>query len=107
MIFNCLDWLREEDVPRIHPTQKPIRVLENLIRIFTDENETVIDPVAGSGATLIAAKNLNRRAYGFEIKKDFFRDAERLIRETSAPDLFCAHKDKRELRQEILDMGQS
>ena len=63
MIFNCLDWSSDNDTPKVHPTQKPLKVIENLIRIFTDKNDVVIDPVAGSGITLLAAKNLNRRAY--------------------------------------------
>ena len=75
MIFNCLDWERDNITPKVHPTQKPIGVIENLIRIFTDEDDVVIDPVAGSGTTLLAAKNLGRRAYGFEIKKNFCEKA--------------------------------
>ena len=71
MIFNCLDWERDNITPKVHPTQKPIGVIENLIRVFTDKDDVVIDPVAGSGTTLLAAKNLGRRAYGFEIKKNF------------------------------------
>lgn len=82
MIFNCIDWERDNITPKVHPTQKPIGVIENLIRIFTDEDDVVIDPVAGSGATLLAAKNLGRRAYGFEIKKDFCKAAnERVLPE--------------------------
>jgi len=70
MVFNCWDWPRDYDIPKIHPTQKPVPLLERLIEIFTDEDDVVIDPVAGSCTTLLAAKNLNRRAYGFEIMKD-------------------------------------
>lgn len=58
---------------KIHPTQKPVKLLEFLIRIFTDVGDVVIDPCAGSGSTLLAAANLNRKAYGFEIKKDFLK----------------------------------
>jgi len=73
MVFNCLDWVKDDSIEKIHPTQKPIKVLENLIRVFTDEGDVVIDPCAGSGSTLKAAIQLNRQAYGFEIKKDFFK----------------------------------
>ena len=73
MIMNCFDWPRDTTTPKIHPTQKPVALLELLIEIFTDMNDVVIDPTAGSGSTLLAAAHLNRRAYGFEIKKDFFR----------------------------------
>ena len=89
MIFNCLDWERDNITPKVHPTQKPIGVIENLIRIFTDEDDVVIDPVAGSGVTLLAAKNLGRRAYGFEIKKDFYKVANEKILTAMNPYLFC------------------
>lgn len=73
MIFNCIDWVKDTKTPKIHPTQKPVELLERLIKIFTDEGDVVIDPVAGSGSTLIAANNLNRKSFGFEIKKIFTR----------------------------------
>lgn len=73
MIFNCMDWVRDTDSDKIHPTQKPQEVLKNLIKIFTDEGDVIIDPCAGSGSTLIAGQGLKRRCYGFEIKKDFFK----------------------------------
>ena len=73
MIFNCFDWPLDNTTPKIHPTQKPVPLLERLIEIFTDTNDVVIDPTAGSGLSLLAAAHLNRRAYGFEIKKDFFK----------------------------------
>jgi site-specific DNA-methyltransferase (adenine-specific) len=71
MIFNCIDWPRDNESEKIHPTQKPVELLKTLISIFTDEGDVVIDPCAGSGSTLIAAERLNRKAFGFEIKKDF------------------------------------
>lgn len=88
MVFNCFDWPRGDDVPKVHPTQKPVPLLERFIELFTDENDVVIDPVAGSGTTLLAAKNLNRRAYGFEIKKDFCRGAREKILPYGQPCLF-------------------
>lgn len=81
MIFNCMDWERDSNVEKIHPTQKPVALLKKIIEIFTDEGDVVIDPVAGSGTSLIAAIELNRKAYGFEIKRNFFNDATRLINE--------------------------
>ena len=75
MIMNCFDWIRDLDTPKVHPTQKSVPVLERLIEIFTDEGDVIIDPCAGSGTTLLAAANLRRKAYGFEIKKDIFKDA--------------------------------
>lgn len=73
------DWFEFErdgkEVPKIHPTQKTVNLLKRLIEIYTDEGDVVIDPVAGSGSTLRACKELNRSCYGFEIKKDFYRKA--------------------------------
>ena len=79
MIFNCIDWPRDNESEKIHPTQKPVKLLERIIEIFTDPGDVVIDPVAGSGSTLIAAENLGRKAYGFEIKKDFYQLASKWI----------------------------
>ena len=74
MIFNCMDWTKDTITPKIHPTQKPVDLLQRLIEIFTDVGDVVIDPVAGSGTTLVAAEMLGRKAYGFEIKKNFVKD---------------------------------
>lgn len=71
MVMNVMEWTRDLGAPKIHPTQKPIPLLERLIEIFTDAGDVVIDPCAGSGSTLIAAENLDREAYGFEIKKEY------------------------------------
>ncbi|EHJ7723661.1 TPA: site-specific DNA-methyltransferase [Campylobacter coli] len=80
MIMSCIDWLYDDkSIPKIHPTQKPVKLLERLITIFTDAGDVVIDPCAGSGSTLLAAANLNRKAYGFEIKKDFFKSANEIM----------------------------
>jgi site-specific DNA-methyltransferase (adenine-specific) len=81
MVFNVMDWPRDNDSEKIHPTQKPVKLLERLIEIFTDPGDVVIDPVAGSGSTLVAAENMNRKAFGFEIKKNFFKDATNWINE--------------------------
>lgn len=76
MIFNWFEWKKDKkEIPKIHPTQKPINVLKELIRVFTDEGDVVIDPVAGSSSTLRACAELKRSCYGFEIKKDFCNEA--------------------------------
>lgn len=75
MIFNCFDWVKDTTTPKIHPTQKPVQLLQKLIRTFTDDDDVVIDPCAGSGSTLLAAAQSNRKSYGFEIKKSFFKEA--------------------------------
>lgn len=90
MIFNCIDWKKDTKTKKIHPTQKPVNVLMQLISIFTDPGDVVIDPVAGSGSTLIAADQLGRKAYGFEIKKDYYKKAKEFIEEyTSQGRLFA------------------
>lgn len=76
MIFNHFEWIRDgKDIPKIHPAQKPQSVLRQLIEIFTDEGDVVIDPCCGSGATLRAAHDLGRESYGFEIDRNFYERA--------------------------------
>lgn len=77
MIFNWMEWKRDNSkiYPKIHPTQKPVSLLKRLIEIFTDENDVVIDPCVGSGTTLRACMELNRNSYGFEIDKNFYKQA--------------------------------
>lgn len=77
MIFNCFEWRRDnaKQYPKIHPTQKPVSVLKRLIEIFTDPGDVVIDPCAGSGSTLRAARELGRNSYGFEVSTKFYRMA--------------------------------
>lgn len=79
MVFNCFDVERDTVTPKIHPTQKSVPLLERLIEIFTDPGDVVIDPVAGSGSTILAAMNKGRSAIGFEIKKPFYKEASKLI----------------------------
>lgn len=77
MIFNWFKWVPDgKNIPKIHPTQKPVTVLKELIRIFTDEGDVVIDPCAGSGTTLRAARELGRNSYGFECYKPFYEKAQ-------------------------------
>ncbi len=88
MIFNCFEWVRDNSTPKVHPTQKPVPLLERLIEIFTDPDDVVIDPCAGSGTTLRAAIQKGRKAYGFEIKKNFFVDARDKVLRNMQPSLF-------------------
>lgn len=88
MVFNCFDWVRDNVTPKVHPTQKPVPLLERLIELFTDKGDVVIDPTAGSGTTLLAAANMGRRAYGFEIKKEFFKLANEKVLRRIQPKLF-------------------
>ena len=79
--------LLNKSIPRIHPTQKPVRLLKRLISIFTDPGDVVIDCCAGSGSTLRAAWELGRQAYGFEVDRRFFTDA---VEQMLAPALNAA-----------------
>ena len=63
--------------------KKPVLLIEKLIKIFTNEGDVVIDPVAGSGTTLLAAQNTGRKGYGFEIKKGFHMDATKALRQNA------------------------
>lgn len=85
MVFNHIPWPRE-NFEKIHPTQKPIKLLEKLIKLYTDPGEVVIDPVAGSGSTLIAARNCGRNSYGFEVDKDIYKKAQDWINGITAED---------------------
>lgn len=75
MIFNCFEYEKDGQTPKIHPTQKPVKLLKRLIEIFTDKGDVVIDPCAGSGAHLLAAAMIDRKSYGFEIKKNFYKES--------------------------------
>ncbi len=79
MVFNVIEVERDTESPKIHPTQKSVKLLKRLISIFTDPGDVVIDPCAGSGSTLVAAKSINRKYFGFEIKKDFYKEASKWI----------------------------
>lgn len=72
----------------MHPTQKPVPLLERLIEIFTDPGDVVIDPCAGSGTTLRAAANLGRKSYGFEVNPKFYKGAVQKVLNKIEPRLF-------------------
>lgn len=91
MVFNAMPVEKDMDSPKIHPTQKPIRLLQRLISLFTDPGDVVIDPVAGSASALVAALRTGRNSYGFEIKKNFYAQGKAwLEREAMQPQLIRA-----------------
>jgi site-specific DNA-methyltransferase (adenine-specific) len=102
MVFNCMDWPRDNVTPKVHPTQKPIQLLERIIRLFTDVDDVVIDPVAGSGTTLLAAANTGRKAYGFEIVKEFYNGFYDKLLPLATYDMFEAQKLKEKQEQRFL-----
>ena len=80
MVFDWIEYPRDTKTKKIHPTQKPVPLLEKLITLFTDPGEVVIDPVAGSGTTLLAAYNTRRNSYGFECNNKFYHEAADLLK---------------------------
>lgn len=82
-----------ERVDRVHPTQKPEALLQTLIAAFTDPGEVVLDPFAGAGTTLVAAKRLGRKAIGVETDPAHVAHAIRRLRQ-GALDLFEIGADR-------------
>jgi len=66
---------------KIHPFQKPIKLAERIIRLGSQETDLILDPFAGSGTTLVAAKNLGRRFIGMEINPDYVKICEDRLRQ--------------------------
>ena len=67
----------------LHPTQKPVELMEYLIKTYTNENETVLDFTMGSGSTLVACDNLNRNGIGIEMDEAYFKIAQQRIKENA------------------------
>ena len=74
---NILEF--SKDRPSTHPTQKPVALMEYLIKTYTNENETVLDFTMGSGTTGVACKNLNRNFIGIELDETYFNIAKERI----------------------------
>lgn len=72
---NLLSFGFQKDERRIHEAQKPLKLIEFLIRLATKEGQVVLDPFMGSGTTAVAAQRLNRRYIGFEIEPEFHNQA--------------------------------
>ena len=65
-----------------HPTQKPVELMEYLVKTYTQENETVLDFTMGSGSTIVACKNTNRNGIGIEKEEKYFKIAQERINST-------------------------
>ena len=72
----------------LHPTQKPVELLEYLIKTYTNEGETVLDNCMGSGSTGIACINTNRNFIGYELNEKYFEIAEKRINECIETTIF-------------------
>ena len=79
LLANCLIEFKREWKP-IHPTQKPVALIEYLIKTYTNELETVLDFTMGSGTTGVACCNTNRDFIGIELDKEYFKIAEQRIK---------------------------
>ena len=76
---SILKFNTEGDANRLHPTQKPVALLEYLIKTYTNEGDTVLDFTAGSGSTGVACRNLNRKFIGIEMDDGYFDIAKERI----------------------------
>tara|TARA_R110000751_G_scaffold93304_2_gene182332 strand:+ start:6562 stop:7506 length:945 start_codon:yes stop_codon:yes gene_type:complete len=69
----------KKDYTGHHPTQKPVLLLEDLIKTFSNENDLVVDLTMGSGSTLVACKNTNRNGIGIEMDENYFKIAQERV----------------------------
>ena len=76
--INILEFTRYR-YDKLHPTQKPVALLEYLIKTYTKENELVLDNCMGSGSTGVAAVNTNRNFIGIELDENYFNIAKERI----------------------------
>jgi len=76
---NIIEISNASQVNKLHPTQKPVVLMEYLIKTYTDEGETVLDFTMGSGTTGVACKNLNRSFIGIELDERYFNLAKERI----------------------------
>jgi len=69
----------KKDYDGHHPTQKPVLLLEDLIKTFSNENDLIVDLTMGSGSTLVACQNTNRKGIGIEMNDEYFSIAEKRV----------------------------
>jgi site-specific DNA-methyltransferase (adenine-specific) len=70
---DILEFNRVDPLKNIHPTEKPLDLLQYLIKKSTKEKDCILDPFAGGGSTLLAAKSLNRMATGIELENNYYK----------------------------------
>jgi len=81
LLPKCLVYFAREQRNKVHPTQKPVSLLEYLILTYTNEGDTVLDMTMGSGSTGVACVNTGRNFVGIELNIDYFSIAEKRISE--------------------------
>ena len=79
---NLIEFSNANKMNNRHPTQKPLELMEYLVKTYTNESETVLDFTMGSGSTGVACKNLNRAFIGIELDLNYFEIAQKRINET-------------------------
>lgn len=84
---SILKFAREKNKTKVHPTQKPVKLLEYLIKTYTNKGDIVLDFTMGSGSTGVACKNTNRNFIGIELDEKYFNIAKKRI-ETSSDKFF-------------------
>lgn len=72
--------MNNDDKDKFHPTQKPVKLLEWLVKTYTNENEIVLDTCMGSGTTAVACKNTDRQFIGFELDKEYINLANKRLK---------------------------
>lgn len=88
------DVLKYPSVRGVHPTQKPVPLLEYLIRTYTNEGETVLDNCMGSGSTGVACVNTDRNFIGMELDPQYFEIAKKRIEEAERMGVQCEITDR-------------
>ena len=81
-----ISW-NDKEIQTVHFTPKPLKAIERIIKVHTQENETVLDCFMGSGTTGVACRNLNRRFIGIELDEKYFRIAQERINEKLVKEL--------------------
>ena len=76
---SILEYTQGRPQDSLHPTEKPVDLCEYLIKTYTNEGDTVLDNVMGSGSTGVACKNLNRNFIGMELDEEYFKVAQSRI----------------------------
>ena len=85
----------------IHTTQKPMSLMEHLLKIHTNEHQIVLDPFMGSGTTGVACKNLNRNFIGIEMDEKYFEIAKERIANTGNKKIISNPQSKNKLKEEL------
>jgi len=83
LYMGCLQEGKREK--RVHPTQKPLKLIEYIVENYTNETNIILDPFLGSGTTAVACKSLGRRYIGIEISPEYCEIARRRVNATPEP----------------------